>query len=265
MPAVFQQMECDYTIIDAPYSSPKAKENGDPESKMAVIRMFGLTMEGNSVMLNVYGFLPYFYIAVPPHPTNIEDWDLCRAVQNELNIKLRGRVRANEQVDNYVLSVDIVTRESIMSFHNNQKIPFFKITMALPKHVTPARDILEEQGINIPGVGIRVFQTYESNIVFALRFMIDRKVQGVSWIELPEKKWVHTSPRISNCQLEIDCYFEDFLAHEPEGDWIRTAPLRILSFDIECAGRENAFPSADQVRCLLLTKIYSPRPPFPES
>jgi DNA polymerase delta subunit 1 len=257
MSLVFQQMECDYTIIDAPYSSPKALENGTPESKMAIIRMFGLTMEGHSVMLNIYGFLPYFYIAVPPHPSNVEDWDLCKAVQNELNTKLRGRVRTFEQVDNYVLSVDIVQKESIMAFHNNQKIAFFKITMALPKHVTPARDILEEQGINVPGVGMRVFQTYESNIVFALRFMIDRGVQGVSWIELPAKKWVHTQPHISTCQLEVDCFVDDFIAHAPDGEWIKTPPLRILSFDIECAGRENAFPVAELDPVIQIANIIS--------
>lgn len=254
---VFQQMECDYTIIDAPYASPKAMENGTPESKMAVLRMFGLTMEGNSVMLNIYGFLPYFYIAVPPHPPSVEDWDLCKAVQTELNNKLRNRVRASEQVDNYVLSVDIVHRESIVSFHNNQKIAFFKITVALPKHVTPARDILEDQGINIPGVGMRVFQTYESNIVFALRFMIDRAVQGVSWIELPAKKWIHTNPRNSACQLELDCYYEDFIAHAPDGEWIKTPPLRILSFDIECAGRENAFPQPDMDPVIQIANIIT--------
>jgi DNA polymerase delta subunit 1 len=28
----------------------------------------------------------------------------------------------------------------------------------------------------------------------------------------------------------------------PEGEWQKMAPLRILSFDIECAGRKGVFP-----------------------
>lgn len=31
----------------------------------------------------------------------------------------------------------------------------------------------------------------------------------------------------------------DFVSHPAEGEWQRIAPLRVLSFDIECAGRKG--------------------------
>jgi DNA polymerase delta subunit 1 len=34
------------------------------------------------------------------------------------------------------------------------------------------------------------------------------------------------------------------VSHAPEGEWSKIAPLRILSFDIECAGRKGIFPEA---------------------
>ena len=34
------------------------------------------------------------------------------------------------------------------------------------------------------------------------------------------------------------------IAYQPEGEWSKMAPLRILSFDIECAGRKGIFPDA---------------------
>ena len=34
------------------------------------------------------------------------------------------------------------------------------------------------------------------------------------------------------------------ISHAPDGQWSRIAPLRILSFDIECAGRKGIFPEA---------------------
>jgi len=41
--------------------------------------------------------------------------------------------------------------------------------------------------------------------------------------------------------------FEDLLSHDPaEAAWSHIAPLRILSFDIECAGRKGIFPEADK-------------------
>jgi len=38
--------------------------------------------------------------------------------------------------------------------------------------------------------------------------------------------------------------WDSFISHAPEGDWQKIAPLRVLSFDIECAGRKGIFPEA---------------------
>lgn len=73
---------------------------------------------------------------------------------------------------------------------------------------------------------------------------------GCSWITLPPKTWRqrskgHNPEPESRCQLEVDVAFDKFIAHEPEGEWAKVAPLRILSFDIECAGRKGVFPEAN--------------------
>lgn len=47
-------------------------------------------------------------------------------------------------------------------------------------------------------------------------------------------------------QLEVDVAWKDFISHGPEGDWLKIAPVRILSFDIECAGRKGVFPEPDK-------------------
>ena len=81
--------------------------------------------------------------------------------------------------------------------------------------------------------------------------MVDQKVVGCSWITLPAGTWRQRAkgrnpePE-SRCQLEVDVAFDKFITHEPEGEWAKVAPLRILSFDIECAGRKGVFPEATQ-------------------
>ena len=50
----------------------------------------------------------------------------------------------------------------------------------------------------------------------------------------------------SRAQLEIDISWEKVISHAPEGDWQDVAPLRVLSFDIECAGRKGIFPEPDK-------------------
>lgn len=48
-----------------------------------------------------------------------------------------------------------------------------------------------------------------------------------------------TFPQATLCQLEVDVLWSDVISHPPEGQWQRIAPLRVLSFDIECAGRKG--------------------------
>lgn len=75
--------------------------------------------------------------------------------------------------------------------------------------------------------------------------MVDTSVVGCSWIELPPKTWKlrqhygHNLQLTTRCQLEVDIAWDAFIAHAPEGEWSKIAPFRILSFDIECAGRKG--------------------------
>lgn len=64
-----------------------------------------------------------------------------------------------------------------------------------------------DRGIQIEGLGMRSFMTYESNILFALRFMVDCNVVGGNWIEVPAGKYQKTSRNLSYCQLEFDCLY----------------------------------------------------------
>lgn len=64
-----------------------------------------------------------------------------------------------------------------------------------------------DRGIQIDGLGMKSFLTYESNVLFALRFMIDCNVVGGNWIEVPVSKYKKTLKNLSNCQLECDCLY----------------------------------------------------------
>lgn len=64
-----------------------------------------------------------------------------------------------------------------------------------------------EKGINIDGIGQRCFLTYESNVLFALRFMIDCDIVGGNWIELPAGNYCKSTRRLSYCQLELDIQY----------------------------------------------------------
>ncbi|KAJ4897320.1 DNA polymerase delta catalytic subunit [Raphanus sativus] len=230
---IFQQLEIDYVIKEVhkellPGSSGQA----------AVIRIFGVTREGHSVCCFVHGFEPYFYIACPP---GMGPDDISRFHQS-----LEGRMREsnkNANVPKFVRCIEMVQKKSIMYYQQQKSQTFLKITVALPTMVASCRGILD-RGIQIDGLGMKSFQTYESNIVFALRFMVDRDIVGGNWIEVPAGKYKKDARTLSYCQLEFHCLYSDLISHAPEGEYSKMAPFRVLSFDIECAGRKGHFPEA---------------------
>jgi DNA polymerase delta subunit 1 len=88
-----------------------------------------------------------------------------------------------------------------------------------------------EQGFPVAEVGrFEAECTYESNIAFALRFMIDTDIVGGNWVEVPKGKYLLCDNKSSNAQIEIDVCYEELVSHKPLGDWGKLAPLRILSF-----------------------------------
>lgn len=235
---VIQQLEIDYQAV----TSEKATACTDVP--FPLIRMYGVTEEGNSVLVNVYGFTPYIYVQAP-EGFRVEDCDSLRKNLEGLmrRSNLTGAARHNaDSKKPYILGVEVVMSQSLMGYHGEELVPFIKISCALPMQVPTLRDILEG-GLAWGG---RPMMTYESNLLFPLRFMVDTKIVGCAWVRLPPGKYVHTSAghRQSLCQVEVDVRYSDVENLGYEGEWSKVAPLRILSFDIECANRKGLFPDA---------------------
>ena len=100
-------------------------------------------------------------------------------------------------------------------------------------------------------MGNAAYQAFESNVDYETRYMVDRDVVGCNWIELPAGKYSlrttkSTPSAVSRAQIEADVAFDALVSHYPEDEWAKLAPFRILSFDIECAGRKGIFPEPDK-------------------
>ncbi|KAL4224603.1 DNA polymerase delta catalytic subunit [Mactra antiquata] len=246
---VFQQLDLDHYIGSHMPGMPGATVGPTP-----IIRMFGVTDEGHSVTTHIHGFTPYFFVPAYPGFNS----DLSKQFMDGLNTAVMSDLRSNKEgINRAVLAVELVSKESIYGYHGNRKIPFIKITVALPRLIAPAKRLLE-QGFNCPGYGQFGFQAYETNIDFEIRFMVDHGVVGCNWIEVPAGKYrirdkensdlsdSKRPPLKTRSQIEIDVSCDDFISHNPEGEWSKVAPFRILSFDIECAGRKGVFPEPDK-------------------
>ncbi|KAL0953498.1 hypothetical protein HGRIS_004725 [Hohenbuehelia grisea] len=214
---VFQQID----VEEAPWGSAPA------------LRMFGVTDDGHSVLAYITDFLPYFYVPLPRalDPNDIE------SLRSDLN-NLHDR--------EVVKKIELVKKRSLMSYTGDSWVTFIKLTISDPKSLPKVRGSFEKGEIQCDGAFPAGYPTFESNIAYTLRFMIDTKVVGMNWIEVPAGKYRLRKNQTSHCQIEIDVRYDNFISHAPEGNWSKIAPLRILSFDIECAGRKGIFPEAQK-------------------
>lgn len=235
----FQQLDSDYATFP--------KKPGYPDAdlpQVPVVRSYGVTNEGHSVICYIRGYIPYFYIEMPVgfNPS------MCSDFKTLLNRRMGGAPQPGME---FVVDVSVVYRTSIWEFQFNQKKAFLKICTGQPFYVPRIRKMLE-QGLSIPGIrnGITIsYLTYESNVLFVLRTMIDSGINGGCWIKLPAGKY-HVLPKeetTSHCQFEIEISCDD-LEVMPSNDkeWLKIAPFRILSFDIECENREGHFPQPEE-------------------
>ncbi|KAJ1982249.1 DNA-directed DNA polymerase delta [Dimargaris verticillata] len=223
---LFQQLEIDDDI--------------DIASGVPTLRLYGATAEGNSVLCHVHGFYPYFYA---PAPTNFQPQH-AEVLVNALNQQVASTDKGLSTAP--VLSVELCRRESLWGYHGNTKVPFLRITVKQPRQMIQVKRVVEG-GIMVPGLSHYAASCYENELKYVLRFMIDHKVYGASWVELPATKYGirSTERKVSTCQLEVDIDCHDLVALPPDtGRGSDVAPLRILSFDIECAGRKGIFPEA---------------------
>ena len=83
----------------------------------------------------------------------------------------------------------------------------------------------------------------------------------MGWVKIPANcyKFKKDKFRMSRCQIELECSYTDVIALKPENEWGQIAPLRVLSFDIECAAFKG-FPTYDKdpvIQIAALSKIHN--------
>ncbi|KAF4585587.1 DNA polymerase delta catalytic subunit [Ophiocordyceps camponoti-floridani] len=233
-------------------------EEGTLHGGKATVKLFGVTESGHSVLLHVTDFKHYLYVPAPPM-FQAQD---AKAFQTYLDSQIAQHQPA-------IHSVSMCPRENIYGFNGNKKSPFLKITVTDPKFIPKVRATIESGGADWKGLwkahehGV---MTYD-NIQYVLRFMVDCQIHGMSWVEAPASKYrpIPQDLRQSNCQIEAEVCYLDLMAHKPDGEWAKMAPLRILSFDIECAGRKGIFPEANHDPVIQIANVvtrYGDKKPF---
>ncbi len=210
-----------FQILDANYTYDSQRS--------PLVQLFGITKEGESIVCRVAGFRPYFY-------ARVEQGLLETAV---LELQAMG------------LEVEVVERFEPIGFQTSPK-KMLKITTHDPKEVRSLRERAKE----VEGVQA----VYETDILFKNRFLIDCDLGGMSWVDAPLPEWMAgqgsadagLKSASSSCSPLVDV--QSLRTVENEAN----APLRFMSFDIECLPDHGEMPRPESSPVILISMAFYP-------
>ncbi|CAJ0957247.1 unnamed protein product, partial [Mesorhabditis belari] len=231
------------------------------------VRLFGITMEGNSACVTVTNYFPHFYFQAPTGFA-VENLDsgqknLNAAVANNLR-RANSNNQTSDVVVNHLVHLSVAQGEGLYGYKgSNKKYDFIKVS-GTTQTLNRAKQELRN-GINL-GKGVQAIEKFfEANIDAEVKFMAQTGIVGCGWIEIPANKSKQLNQSKTNCQIELSVSVNDLIIHLPEGEWGKVAPIRTMSFDIECMGRRGIFPEPEhdpviQIACMV--KIEGQAEPF---
>ena len=225
MPMDFQILDADYEVVND--SSP-------------VIRLFGRGADGNSVCCFVPDFEPYFYL--------------------KASGDLHALSRLIEDTFDQVKKVEIVEKFEPIGYQKSKK-KILRITTRLPRDVAEIRtEVLKIQGV-LRAEG--KWEVYESDILFRNRFLIDRGLGGMVWISAEGKPVQPT--RYLRAGYAGNSFCENYACDSAvlafglkKIESLRIAPLKYLSFDIECLPLDGGMPSPEISPIIMISFSFEP-------
>jgi len=216
-----------YESDDSEWKTSKKRSFGNQmEDREMVIHLFGMNADGESIRVDVGGFRPYFYVALP------------NAYADYSALEKRLRTKLKTQVD--LLQFTIENKRKLYGYSGANTSRFVKISMpSLGLFYTVRKEFLDDK--QKPKFSIRDRETplevYESNIDPMLRFFHIRDIKPCGWISVDGDE-VEAEDGI---RLECD-WMKVSPSEAPAG--VVNAPLVHAFWDIECYSHTGDFPMA---------------------
>jgi len=264
-----------FMVIDV-FLRPCAEDRNKCEAVLV-----GRGEDGGSVCIFAEGWQPYLYIQAPRGWKDGYNEVLRELIEEKLQSRLQLRFGKAQQKPNRgykktygqrevssIFAITTVKRKSIFGYSPGGPSEFLKIEVANPFLVRSLLDVFDgyeifsdmdrkiKEGF-MPGVCLLVdhysdmpklvdgkTKTFNSNLDSVIQFMADVGLFGCQWCEIVnEKKPEGCGEKKSLCHHEKKIHIKDLIIMSID-EYNDLGPLRVLSFDIEAAGRKGVFPDA---------------------
>lgn len=207
------------------------------------ITLFGSTAAGKSISMVVSGFEPYFYVELP------DDWKGAErtAYQRYLTNRLSDTERCS-------VTMTVEQHKCFWDFTNNKLFTVLKVQTQSKKLWMKLRDICQDNQTCLPipvplshvrqrATGSVTLRVFEATLDPMLRFFHLRELKPAGWAAVGADEWDEDDNATTTTALQLTTEWEQ-IGPAPEAVQLSSAPLRIMSWDIECTSSHGDFPLA---------------------
>lgn len=198
--------------------------------KKFLVKAFCLTPENQTVVLNIQGFQPYYYIKVP------SDWGESKA---GMFIRgLQGKVK--KWVVNTLVGWKLVNAKPLYGFTAMDKFRYIRLTFSCLAGFYSYRNVLAEplRLFGLQGNRPHTYELYEANLPPLLRFMHCKGLQAAGWMHV-EGARAHFLNN-TTCNRELTVNVDGISSIERDG----IPAIKYMGFDIESDSSHGDFPLA---------------------
>ena len=201
-------------------------------SSKFTVKAFCLDEKGDSVVLNVTGFEPYYYIKVP------NTWSAMQS--NMLGRGLRGKVR--KWYADALTGWKLVNAKPLYGFTANDKFRYMRLNFSCISAFYEYRKALDQpiRIFGLMGNKSHKYEQYESNLQPLLRFLHCNNIQAVGWVKIQDFR-SHICNN-THSKREITVAVTGIKPLEREN----IPALKYVGYDIEADSSHGDFPLANK-------------------
>jgi DNA polymerase elongation subunit (family B) len=204
-----------------------------------IIQMYSINEQGETCILIVDDFAPFFYIKVG------DNWDQLQV--NQLLDHLKEKV--GKFYSESILSATLIDRHKLYGFSAGKKHKFAQIVFKNAAVMNKTKNLWYEyvqgrDGSNERKMKPLTFQytnlvLYESSIPPLLRYFHIQNISPSGWVSVNTSKCIIPTHRLTTCKYEYICKTSHIRA---ETEKETRVPYKICSFDIEASSSHGDFP-----------------------
>jgi len=205
-----------------------------------IVKVFGSTVDGDSVCLSIDDFLPYFYIKVPDFWTE----NYAEMLYDSLELSLP---------DVSIERIKLFRRKDFWGFTNDTLFLFARIEFSNLNSFKRVRTFFEnKKQLRVGGKEYNNFKLYEANIDPFIRIFHIRGIKPSGWINIPEKHIKSIKYLPSTCRNDVSCSWKHIESFENSS----FGKFKIASFDIECTSHDGDFPMPQKNYRKTVNELY---------